>query len=138
MNEMFASMRRPNLFSPLFWYWRSRLKQHTNDSYLGIGLFKFPEDLRTYEHIIWNSRPNVIIEIGTLQGGSALWFRDRLAVLAKYGFISKNFKVISIDKDILVNLDVYLIMNLYLNEFDVFELAHSKVYRITPCYAMVL
>jgi cephalosporin hydroxylase len=38
----------------------------------------------------------VVIEIGTLRGGSALWFRDRLRTLAAYGRIRRPL-VISID-----------------------------------------
>jgi len=41
----------------------------------------------------------VVIEIGTLRGGSALWFRDRLRTLAGYGHIGRPL-VISIDLDI--------------------------------------
>jgi cephalosporin hydroxylase len=62
-------------------------------------LSKFPEDLRVYEHLLWMSRANVVIEIGGGGGGSALWFRDRLRTMAAYGRIA-NPKVISIDVDI--------------------------------------
>jgi ribosomal subunit interface protein len=80
-------------------YWFERVARHTRDSYAGVRLAKFPEDLRVYEHLIWASKPNVIIEIGTLRGGSALWFRDRLRTLASYGKIDRPL-VISIDLDI--------------------------------------
>jgi cephalosporin hydroxylase len=59
-------------------------------------MVKFPEDLRTYEHLLWLARPNVVIEVGSYWGGSALWFRDRLRVLQSYGRID-NHLVISID-----------------------------------------
>ena len=61
-----------------------------------MRLAKLPEDLRVYEHLIWASRPNVVIELGTLCGGSALWFRDRLRTLAGYAAIGRPL-VISID-----------------------------------------
>ena len=38
-------------------YWLDRVRQHTHDSYAGIPLSKFPEDLRVYEHLLWDSRP---------------------------------------------------------------------------------
>ena len=59
-------------------YWLARAAQHTTDTYAGVPLFKFPEDLRTYEHLLWADRSDTVIEIGTSAGGSALWFRDRL------------------------------------------------------------
>src|ERR1700741_1584654 len=65
-------------------YWMERVAQHTKDSYAGIPMSKFPEDLRTYEHLIWQTDANTVVEIGTQFGGSALWFRDRLVAFAKY------------------------------------------------------
>lgn len=65
-------------------YLARRLAQHTGDWYCGIRLQKFPEDLRTYEHLIWDSAATVVIELGCHRGGSALWLRDRLVAMARY------------------------------------------------------
>lgn len=70
----------------LRYYWRYRLWLHHYEHYKGRGLAKFPEDLRTYEHIIWATQPEVIVELGggtTL--GSAIWFADRLDTLCGGG-----------------------------------------------------
>lgn len=80
-------------------YWLDRAAQHTHDSYGGIPLAKFPEDLRVYEHLLWADRPSVVIEIGAHCGASALWFRDRLRTLAAYGLISE-FHVVTIDIEV--------------------------------------
>ena len=87
------------LAEPVRDYWRRRALQHTSDRYAGVRMSKFPEDLRVYEHILWAVRPNVVIEIGTDYGGSALWFRDRLATLGRYAGI-EGPQVISIDRDV--------------------------------------
>lgn len=79
-------------------YWLGRVAQHTHDSYAGVPMSKFPEDLRVYEHLLWEARPNVVIEIGTQFGGSALWFRDRLRTLAQYTGNSAH-RVVSVDRD---------------------------------------
>jgi cephalosporin hydroxylase len=84
------------LEAPLRDYWLDRVAQHTQDSYAGVPFSKFPEDLRVYEHLLWADRPNVVIELGTQFGASALWFRDRLRTLAAYDLISE-FRVITID-----------------------------------------
>ena len=81
-------------------FWLARAEQHTGDSYAGIRLSKFPEDLRVYEHLLWESGANAVIEIGTQFGGSALWFRDRLTAFARYR-ASPPPCVVSID----INID---------------------------------
>ena len=66
-------------------YWAARIRQHRDDSYAGVSMLKFPEDLRVYEHLLWQTAPSTVIEVGVKDGGSALWFRDRLRTLAAYG-----------------------------------------------------
>jgi cephalosporin hydroxylase len=79
-------------------YWLHRVAQHTQDSYCGIPMSKFPEDLRVYEHLLWQAKPNVVIELGAQYGGSALWFRDRLRTLAAYDSRGE-VRVVSVDLD---------------------------------------
>jgi cephalosporin hydroxylase len=78
-------------------YWLARVRQHTRDIYAGVPLSKFPEDLRTYEHLLWEDAPDTVVEIGTYAGGGALWFRDRLRTLAEYGRIAREPRVVSVD-----------------------------------------
>jgi cephalosporin hydroxylase len=84
------------LDSPLSAHWFARLERHFNDSYMGIRLQKFPEDLRVYEHLLTEMRADTVIELGTANGASALWFRDRLATLERYGLIAAP-QVVSVD-----------------------------------------
>ncbi len=79
--------------------WLARTSQHFEDSYAGVRMLQFPEDLRVFEHLLWLSRPSVVIEIGVQAGGSSLWFRDRLLSLQRYG-LHKDVRVIAIDIDI--------------------------------------
>jgi cephalosporin hydroxylase len=78
-------------------YWLARARQHVRDLYAGVPLSKFPEDLRTYEHLLWEEAADTVIEIGTHAGGSALWFRDRLSALVQYGRIAREPRVITVD-----------------------------------------
>jgi len=80
-------------------YWLDRVGQHITDTYAGVPISKFPEDLRVYEHLMWVSRANVVIEIGTQWGGGTLWFRDRLRTMEHYGRIAASH-VFSIDHKI--------------------------------------
>jgi cephalosporin hydroxylase len=59
-------------------YWKERMRLHANDKYRGRALVKMPEDLRTYQRTIEGTLPDLVIELGTFQGGSALWFADQI------------------------------------------------------------
>lgn len=63
-------------------YWRTRVRTSVDDfKYKGVQLAKMPEDLAIYHEIIWETRPDTIIELGAAAGGSALWFADQLRLL---------------------------------------------------------
>lgn len=44
--------------------------------YKGIQILKYPSDLEHYKMILKQSKPDLIIETGTLFGASALWLKD--------------------------------------------------------------
>lgn len=84
---------------PVRSYWLKRIEQTKSDRYAGVPIAKLPEDLRVYEHLIWLSRPTVVIELGVHHGGSALWFRDRLRAAHAYGRTTDPGRVIGVDRD---------------------------------------
>lgn len=86
-----------NLGEPLRDFWRRRLDVHTHDSYRGRVLAKMPEDLRTYQHLIEECQPDVIVEIGTYDGGSALWFADQLGILSPRDWRTSFPSVVTLD-----------------------------------------
>lgn len=49
-----------------------------NYSYRGVPMLKNPFDFALYPVLIWNLKPRTIIEIGSKDGGSALWLGDML------------------------------------------------------------
>jgi len=54
------------------WYNAPHTWHYTH--FLGVGLMKCPTDIWMYQELIAAHRPVVIIETGTYQGASALWF----------------------------------------------------------------
>jgi cephalosporin hydroxylase len=60
-------------------------------SWKGIPVLKAPTDLWIYQEIIARLKPDLIIETGTMRGGSAVFLDDML------GLINPKGKVISID-----------------------------------------
>jgi cephalosporin hydroxylase len=59
--------------------------------YKGIQTMKMPTDMTLYHNVIWENKPQVIVEIGTAFGGSSLFFQDQLDLVGEGG------RVITID-----------------------------------------
>jgi cephalosporin hydroxylase len=45
-----------------------------NTHWLGTRIQKLPMDLEVYQELLWETKPDVLLEMGTLNGGSALYF----------------------------------------------------------------
>lgn len=71
--EITATLPMPYLYG--------RQQQSLYDHYKGVTLAKTPEDLRVYQHVIWQTKPDTIVELGTYHGGSAMWFADQIRTL---------------------------------------------------------
>jgi cephalosporin hydroxylase len=54
------------------WYSSGHTWHYTH--FLGVGMMKCPNDIWMYQDLMTKLRPQVVIETGTYQGGSALWF----------------------------------------------------------------
>src|SRR5215469_11286078 len=72
------------------WYESGHTWHYTH--FLGVGLMKCPNDLWIYQDIISKLRPTSIVETGTYQGGSALWFAFLMDMLR-----IKDGRVLTVD-----------------------------------------
>lgn len=52
-------------------------------TYKGLMNVKTPFDLALYTRLIWELQPRTILELGSLQGGSGLWFADHMSMLCE-------------------------------------------------------
>lgn len=52
-------------------------------TYRGLIFLKTPFDLALYPRLIWELQPRTILELGSYQGGSGLWFADNMSVLCE-------------------------------------------------------
>ena len=73
------------------WYYNSNVWQTT--TFMGIKCQKSVSDLWNYQEIIYNLKPSLIVEGGTANGGSALYFSLILKTLTPMS------KVLSVDID---------------------------------------
>lgn len=60
-------------------------------TYKGVQLVKSPFELALYPLLLWNLKPRTILEIGSKEGGSALWFADQA------GMLGIDARIVSID-----------------------------------------
>lgn len=77
-------------FHKLYYSKRDKLPVWKNTYFLGYQTLKYPQDLWIYQEILYENRPDIIIETGTRLGGSALY----LALLCD---VYQVGKIISVD-----------------------------------------
>jgi cephalosporin hydroxylase len=73
-----------------------RLAQDTgdwNNVFLGIPILQFPTDLMTYQRLLFDVKPDIVIETGTFRGGLTLY----LAMLLEN--INEKGRVLTVDLD---------------------------------------
>jgi cephalosporin hydroxylase len=71
------------------WYYNTFVWKKT--SFMGVTTWKSVSDMWNYQEILFDLKPSLVIEFGTNQGGSALFF----ATIMKR--IGQPFKVLSVD-----------------------------------------
>jgi cephalosporin hydroxylase len=64
-----------------------------NNTFLGIPLLQFPNDLMTYQRLLFDVKPDIVIETGTFRGGLTLY----LAMLLEN--INDQGRVLTVDID---------------------------------------
>jgi cephalosporin hydroxylase len=62
-------------------YYNDRATTWGNTKWLGVGLSKCPLDLWVYQELLTEIRPALVVETGTFDGGSALFFASCLDLL---------------------------------------------------------
>ncbi len=77
--------------------WVAAIAPHNytyNFTWLGRPVIQFPQDLAALQEIIWDTRPDLIIETGIAHGGSLIFHASMLQLLGNAG------RVLGIDIDI--------------------------------------
>lgn len=70
-----------------------------NFFWLGVPIIQIPQDLQAMQEIIWDVKPDLIIETGIAWGGSLMFSASMIAILEACEEISSG-RVIGIDVDI--------------------------------------
>lgn len=70
-----------------------------NFTWLGVPIIQIPQDLQALQEIVWEVKPDLIIEAGIAWGGSLVFSASLLAILEACGEI-ENGQVLGLDVDI--------------------------------------
>lgn len=70
-----------------------------NFTWLGVPILQIPQDLQAMQEIIWQVKPDLIIETGVAWGGSLMFTASLLAILEACGEIDQG-RVLGIDIEI--------------------------------------
>ena len=68
----------------------NRLKYSYHFSWLGRPIIQYPQDMIAMQEIIWQVKPDLIIETGIAHGGSLIFSASMLALLESTGGIKKG------------------------------------------------
>jgi cephalosporin hydroxylase len=71
------------------WYYNTGVWQQT--TWMGVQTYKSPMDMWNYQEILVSLQPSIVIEFGTWQGGSALFFSSAMQQ------IGRPYIVVSVD-----------------------------------------
>ena len=69
-------------------YYNSPDRTWQNTFWLGVPAQKCPLDLWVYQEILWETRPDLVIETGSAQGGSALFLASICDILNRGEIVS--------------------------------------------------
>lgn len=70
-----------------------------NFTWLGVPIIQIPQDLQAMQEMIWEAKPDLIIETGVAWGGSLMFTASMLAILEACELIGSG-RVVGIDIDI--------------------------------------
>ncbi len=98
--------------------WEKILKNTHSQSWKGIICAKGPMEIAIYNMLLYELQPKTIIEIGSLNGGSAVWFADCLEIMGiqgkVYGVDSVWYSFYTVKKTKPVVVNQYWLMDLRL------------------------
>ena len=61
----------------------NKAKYSYNFSWMGRPIIQYPQDMIAMQEIIWNVKPDLIIETGIAHGGSLIYYASLLELIGK-------------------------------------------------------
>ncbi len=88
---MFKSKKNKIAEKYHLWYYNTEVWKQTH--FLGVTCWKSVSDMWNYQEILWDLKPDLIIEFGANEGGTTLFFHTIMKT------IKSDFKIFSVDID---------------------------------------
>jgi cephalosporin hydroxylase len=82
-HQLIRLLERPVMQLFHYFYYRDSEKTWGVTKYMGVPIQKLPLDLWRNHEVLWETRPDLIIETGTNRGGSALFFAHQFELMGK-------------------------------------------------------
>jgi len=97
-----TSQNNPDLWKKTYdWMFADNMKHYSyHFEWLGRPIIQFPQDIVQFQEIIWQTKPDLIIETGIAHGGSLILSASMLAFLDMLTPLSRKRMVLGIDIDI--------------------------------------
>ncbi|ATX78635.1 Cephalosporin hydroxylase [Mariprofundus aestuarium] len=103
-----------------------------NFFWMGVPLIQIPQDVQAMQEIIWEAKPDLIIETGIAWGGSLMFSASMLAVLESCDLVEKP-QVLGIDIDIREHNKANILahpLSKYITMFEGSSIAEEMVERV--------
>jgi len=97
---------------------------HHSLQYKGVPIIKCPFDYVMYQMIFWEIKPDLIIEIGTNRGGSALYYADLLDIIG-HGEIH----TIDIDDVVFKEVKMHKRINFFRDGYQNYDLKNTEGFK---------
>lgn len=117
-------MSTVNSFNKIYYYLRKNTFDHT--LFMGKHVLKFPTDLWVYQEIIFEKKPDVIIETGIFLGGSTYYFAKLCELFGKGRVIAVDINFDNADPELLKLPNLTLIQG-STNNYETFEKVKSLI-----------
>lgn len=109
-----------------------------NFSWLGVPIIQYPQDMITMQELLFEVKPDLIIETGIARAGSLIFYSSILSM------IHKKYRVIGVDVDIRNHAKKVLKEHKFSKNITTFQgssndkLILNKIYKISKKYKKIL
>lgn len=78
-----------------------------NFSWMGVPIIQYPQDMIMMQEIIFNARPELIIETGVAHGGSLIFYSSLLELIGKGRVIGVDIEIRKHNRDVIESHPMY-------------------------------